>query len=137
MTARAASAHAMLQKMVGSRHYAVRVPIVIPSDFGIGTVSCVHVYACFVALRARSFVVYRPVRFSCSEIMHDSALCMRHVGRAVAHVTFFPQSGTKCVPRKVCAGRGTFPPKAGLSRPKRDGWTLCSIYVIYTPWPRS
>ena len=121
MTARAASAHAMLQKIVGSRHYAVRVPI--PSDFGIGTVSCVHVYACFVALRARSFVVYRPVRFSCSDIMHDSALCMRHVGRAVAHVTFSPKRD--CVPRKVSAGRGTFPPKAGLSRPKRDGWTLC------------
>ena len=47
VTARAASAHAMLQKMVGSRHYAVRVPI--PLRFwhrNSVMCTCVHVYAC-------------------------------------------------------------------------------------------
>ena len=98
--------------------YAVRgVPI--PSDFGIGTVSCVHVYACFVALRAPSFVVYRPVRFSCSDICTIVTLHATCGARSRTR-HFFAQSGTKCVPRKVSAGRGTFSPKAGLSRPKRD-----------------
>ena len=59
VTARDASAHAMLQKMVGSRHYAVRVPI--PSDFGIGTVSCVHVYMC-----SRSLSLYVRGPLSCT-----------------------------------------------------------------------
>ena len=117
MTARAASAHAMLQKMVGSGHYAVRVPI--PSDFGIGTVSCVHVYAYFVALRARSFVVYRPVRFSSSDIctiVHSAC----DMWGAQSHTSLFCPKRDKMRPaqglrgtRDIFPQSGTVPPKAG------------------------
>ena len=109
MTARAASAHAMLEKMVGSRHYAVRVPI--PSDFDIGTVSCVHVYACFVALRARSLVVYRPVRFSCSDIwMIVHSAC--DMWGAQSHTSLFlPKAGQNASRARSPRDAGHFPPK--------------------------
>ena len=45
--------------------------------------------------------------------MHDSALCMRHVGRAVAHVTFLPKAGQN-------ASRARSPRDAGHFPPKRD-----------------
>ena len=97
--------------------------------------TCVHVYACFVALRARSYVVYRPVRFSCSDIctiVHPAC----DMWGAQSHTSVFCPKRDKMRPAKRSPrDAGHFPPKRDC--PAQSGTVGHSKLVGSTTLPCS